>query len=178
MSCSGAGAEFVYGTKWGENRVTLSRLRCYVGIRQVLPGSQSRRCPEAHRRGQRLQSEACNAKYSPESAICGLSQIGQPLQVVCFGWSRFPIPEACLAGVGGPIYGFYASRSSLWPSRFAPLSQCQYRPRLCRRPVHARESQPDALPTDKVSISLLSGIVLWLDSYPEAHVPSKHHAYE
>ena len=71
MSCSGAGAEFVYGTKWGENRVTLSRLWCYVGIRQVLPGSQSRRCPEAHRRGQPLQSEARNAKNSPESAIGG-----------------------------------------------------------------------------------------------------------
>jgi hypothetical protein len=36
------------------------------------PGSQSRRCPEAHRRGQPLQSEACNAKNPPESAICGV----------------------------------------------------------------------------------------------------------
>jgi len=53
-----------------KNRVTLSRLWCYAGIRQVLPGPQSRRCPEAQRRGQPLQSEARNAKNAPESAIC------------------------------------------------------------------------------------------------------------
>ena len=35
-------------------------------------GSQSRRCPEAHRRGQPLQSEARSAKNAPESAICGV----------------------------------------------------------------------------------------------------------
>jgi len=32
---------------------------------------QSRRCPEPHLRGQRLQSEARNAKTAPESTICG-----------------------------------------------------------------------------------------------------------
>jgi hypothetical protein len=36
------------------------------------PGSQSRRRPETHRRGQPLQSEARNAKNVPESAICGV----------------------------------------------------------------------------------------------------------
>jgi hypothetical protein len=36
------------------------------------PGSQSRRRPETHRRGQPLQSEARNAKNAPESAICGV----------------------------------------------------------------------------------------------------------
>jgi hypothetical protein len=51
--------------------VTTSRLRCYAETRQVLPGSQSRRC-EAHRRGQPLQSGARNAKNAPESAICGV----------------------------------------------------------------------------------------------------------
>src|ERR1035441_4610496 len=36
------------------NRVTLSRLWCYAGILLVLPGSQSRRCPEARLRGQQI----------------------------------------------------------------------------------------------------------------------------
>ena len=39
-----------------------------------LPGSQSRRCPEAHRRGQPLNSEARNAKNAPESTICGAAR--------------------------------------------------------------------------------------------------------
>ena len=34
------------------SRVTLSRLWCYAGIRQVLTRSRSRRRPETHRRGQ------------------------------------------------------------------------------------------------------------------------------
>jgi hypothetical protein len=46
--------------------------RCYAGIRQVLPGSQSRRWPEAQRRGQILQSQAPYGKNAPESAICGV----------------------------------------------------------------------------------------------------------
>src|ERR1039457_4816177 len=33
------------------------------------------------------------------------SQIGRPLQVVCLGWSQFPIPEVRLAGYASPIYG-------------------------------------------------------------------------
>ena len=55
-----------------KNRVTLSRLGCYAGIRQLLPGSQLHRCHETHRRGQPLQSEALNAKNAPESTICGI----------------------------------------------------------------------------------------------------------
>jgi len=35
-------------------------------------GPKSRRCPEAHRRGQPLHSEAGNAKNAPESTICGV----------------------------------------------------------------------------------------------------------
>src|ERR1035441_3739219 len=54
-------------------------------IRQVLPGSQSRRCPEAHRRGQRLQSEARNAKNAPESAICGVLPY-RPAPTGCVLW--------------------------------------------------------------------------------------------
>src|ERR1039458_9585324 len=34
----------------------------------------------------------------------GSSQVGRPLQVLCLGWSQFPIPEARLAGYAGPIY--------------------------------------------------------------------------
>ena len=46
---------------------------------------------------------AGSAKNAPESAICvGFSQIGRPLQVVCFGRSQFPIPEARLAAA--PIH--------------------------------------------------------------------------
>ena len=39
-----------------------------------LPGPPSRRCPEAHRRGQPLHSEARSAKNAPESTICGVLQ--------------------------------------------------------------------------------------------------------
>jgi hypothetical protein len=49
----------------------LSAFCLKLRIRQVLPGSQSRRCPEAQRRGQTLYSEAGNAKNAPESTICG-----------------------------------------------------------------------------------------------------------
>src|ERR1017187_8490197 len=38
----------------------------------TLAGSQSRRRPETHRRGQPLQSGARNAKNAPESAICSV----------------------------------------------------------------------------------------------------------
>src|ERR1039457_4680421 len=73
-SCGGASGAANSGPSvlLGRSRVTLSRLWCYAGIRQVLPGSQSHRCPETHRRGQPLQSEARNAKNAPESAICGV----------------------------------------------------------------------------------------------------------
>src|ERR1035441_291431 len=72
LSCDGASCAANLGPSVlpGRSRVTLSRLWCYAGLRQVLPGSQSRRRPEAHRRGQPLQSEARNAKNAPESAIC------------------------------------------------------------------------------------------------------------
>ena len=71
-------------------RVPVSRLRRREGARGLdgadvfvpesvkagaelvtLAGSQSRRRPETHRRGQPLQSGARNAKNAPESAICG-----------------------------------------------------------------------------------------------------------
>jgi len=70
------------------SRVTLSKLWCYAGIRQVLPGSQSRRCPEAHRRCQPLQSEARCAKSAPESAICGVPRKRQTTT----GSRPWPVP--------------------------------------------------------------------------------------
>src|ERR1022692_1271816 len=74
LSCDGASCAANSGPSVlpGRSRVTLSRLWCYAGIRQVLPGSQSRRRPETHRHGQPLQSEARSAKNAPESAICGV----------------------------------------------------------------------------------------------------------
>jgi hypothetical protein len=59
-----------------------------------LPGSQSRRRPDTHRRGQPLQSEARNAKNAPESAICGVLPDRPAPTGSVFGWSQFPIPEA------------------------------------------------------------------------------------
>ena len=42
-------------------------------------------------------------KTRQKALYVGFSQIDRPLQVVCFGWSRFLIPEARLAGWVGPI---------------------------------------------------------------------------
>ena len=47
--------------------------------------SQSPRCPEAHRRGQPLQSEARGAKNAPESAICGVLPNG-PARTGSVSW--------------------------------------------------------------------------------------------
>ena len=35
-------------------------------------------------------------KTLQKALYVGSSQIGRPPQVVCFGWSLFPVPEACL----------------------------------------------------------------------------------
>ena len=82
----------------GRSRVTLSRLWCYAGIRQVLPGSQSRRCPQAHHEANRCNLGHVTPKTLQKALYVGFSQTGRPLQVVCLGWSQFPIPEARLAG--------------------------------------------------------------------------------
>ena len=37
-------------------------------------------------------------KTLQKALYVGFSQISRPLQVVCFGWSQFPIPEVRLAG--------------------------------------------------------------------------------
>ena len=67
-------------------------------IRQVLPGCQSRRPP-----GTTDAANRCNLRHiTPRTLLkalyVGFSQIGRHLQVVCPGWSQFPIPEATLAG--------------------------------------------------------------------------------
>jgi hypothetical protein len=75
------------------------------GIRQVLPGAQSRRCPEAHHEANRCNLGHVTPKTLQKALYVGSYQIGRPLQVVCLGRSQFPIPEARLAGQAGPIYG-------------------------------------------------------------------------
>ena len=49
------------------------------------------------------EANRCNLRHvtpkTPQKALyVGFSQIGRPLQVVGFGWSQFPVPEARLAG--------------------------------------------------------------------------------
>ena len=78
-----------------------SKLRGYAEMRKVLPGSQSHRCPETHRRGQPLHSEAPSAKNAPESTICGVlrkrpTTTGSMLWLVPVSFPR--------SGSGGPIY--------------------------------------------------------------------------
>ena|ERR1035437_6506997 len=80
--------------------VTLSRLWCYAGIRQILPGSQSRRCPEAHRRGQPLHSQARNAKNAPESAICGVLRRRSTTTGSVFLLVPISLPKNAPRGVG------------------------------------------------------------------------------
>jgi hypothetical protein len=70
------------------SRVTLSRLRCYAGIRHLLPGSESPRCPEVHLRGQPLHSQARNADNAPESTICGV----HPNRPTPTGSMLLPVP--------------------------------------------------------------------------------------
>jgi hypothetical protein len=63
---------------------------------QVLPGSKSRRCPVAHRRGQLLHSEAPNAKNAPESAICGVlrKRLTTTGSVLVRVWFSIPRPTS------------------------------------------------------------------------------------
>jgi hypothetical protein len=49
------------------------------------------------------EANRCNLRHVTPKTLqktlyTGFSKIGRPLQVVCFGWSQFPIPEAPLAG--------------------------------------------------------------------------------
>src|ERR1035437_26586 len=56
------------------------------------------------------EANRCNLRHVAPKTLqkalyVGFSQISRPLQVVWFGWSRFPIPAARLAGYTGSIYG-------------------------------------------------------------------------
>ena len=62
--------------------LTHYRLWSYAGIRQVLPGSQSRRCPEAHHEPNRCRLGHVTPKTLQKALYVGLSQTGRPLQVV------------------------------------------------------------------------------------------------
>ena len=99
--------------KW-KRPVTLSRLWCYAGIRQVLPGSQSRRCPEPHRRGQPLQSGALNAKTLQKALYVGFFGSDKPLQVVWLGWSSFPVPGPPFPSAVYSEFPIRALTSDLW----------------------------------------------------------------
>ena len=115
--------------------VTLLRLMCYAGIRQVLPGFQSRRCPDAHQRGQPLKSGALNAKNAPESTICGVHQkrshttcsmlllvpISFPRTAPCRA-SRTNLPSDALWSRRFPPshFCFLLFRRVLWPLPSAP----------------------------------------------------------
>ena len=66
----------------------------YAGIRQILPGSQSRRCPKPIGEANGCDLGHLTPKTLQKALYVGLSQISQPLQVVCFCWSQFPFPEA------------------------------------------------------------------------------------
>ena len=49
------------------------------------------------------QANRCNLRHEAPKMLqkalyVGFSQIARPPQVVCFGWSQFPIPEARRAG--------------------------------------------------------------------------------
>src|ERR1035438_5434203 len=64
-----------------------------------LPGSQSRRRPaKPTDEANRCNLGHVTPKTLQKALYVEFSQIGQPPQVVWFGWSQFPIPEAHLAG--------------------------------------------------------------------------------
>jgi hypothetical protein len=60
----------------------------FLGPNPAKPTNEANRCNPRHVTPKTLQ----------KALYVGFSQIGWPLQVVCFAWSQFPIPEAPLAG--------------------------------------------------------------------------------
>ena len=61
--------------------------------------------PKPAREPNRCNLRHVAPKTLQKALYVGFSQIGRPLQVVYFGESQFPFPEAPLAGQAGPIYG-------------------------------------------------------------------------
>src|ERR1035441_538327 len=73
------------------------RLWSYAGIRQVLPGRQSRRPPcEPTDEANRCNLRHVTPKTLQKALYVGFSESSRPLQVVCLGWSQFPVPKARL----------------------------------------------------------------------------------
>ena len=100
----------------GVRKLTLLR------IRQVLPGSPSCRCPEAHRRGQPLHSEALNAKNAPESTICGAFRKRSTTTGSVPWLVPISFPRSAPPGPAGPIYSLTPcskanARTMLWLTR-------------------------------------------------------------
>jgi hypothetical protein len=122
----------------GRSRVAFSRLWCCAGIRQVLPGPNPAVVPKPTDEANR-----CNLRHgAPEilqkALYVGFSRSGRLLQVVCFGWSQFPIPEACLARQTGPIYGLTPRLTPCW----SPAGQCLGNPEDERNHGEPRNSLP------------------------------------
>ena len=75
----------------------LPRLPFFLGPNPAVvpkPTDEANRCNLRHVTPKMLQ----------KALYVGFSESGRPLQVVCFGWSQFPIPEVRLTGKAGPIY--------------------------------------------------------------------------
>ena len=65
---------------------------------QVLPGPNGAVVPKPIDEANRCNLRHVTPKTLQKALYVGFSESGQPLQVVCFGWSQFPVPEARLAG--------------------------------------------------------------------------------
>jgi len=70
----------------------------YPESSQVLPGSQSRRRPKPSDEANRCILRHVAPKALQKALYVGYLESGKPLQVVGFGQSQFPFPEARLAG--------------------------------------------------------------------------------
>jgi len=53
--------------------------------------------PEPREAANRCNLRHVTPKPLQKALYVGYAQIGRPLQVVCLGWSQFPLPEARLA---------------------------------------------------------------------------------
>ena len=74
--------------------------------RQVLPAPNRAVAPKATDEANCCNLRHVTPKTLQKALYVGFSESGRPPQVVYFGWSQLPFPEAPLAGQAGPIiYG-------------------------------------------------------------------------
>jgi hypothetical protein len=136
----------------GRNRATPSWLWGYAGIRQVLTGSQSRHCPEAHRRGRLLHSQARCAKNAPESTICG----ALPNRATTTGSVLWHVPisfrRSALRRVGRSN-----SRSDALQASAFSLSGASPGP-TANRQAHGPRALKSANQTDRATFQILKGL--------------------